>query len=133
MIEVTNLTKAYGETLAVDDLTFTVRPGIVTGFLGAILYVLLLTAVANLEKTVFGFNFQSKLGEVNKISNPKSYPSTKQCNAASESAQNQPDQSASSEDGAEERVEVVEERDNHLVLHNQLLQVKSGEEAENCR
>ena len=39
---------------------------IVTGFLGAILYVLLLTAVANLEKTVFGFNFQSKLGEVSK-------------------------------------------------------------------
>ena len=34
MIEVTNLTKAYGETLAVDDLTFAVRPGIVTGFLG---------------------------------------------------------------------------------------------------
>jgi ABC-2 type transport system ATP-binding protein len=34
MIEVTNLTKAYGETLAVDDLTFTVRPGMVTGFLG---------------------------------------------------------------------------------------------------
>jgi len=34
MIEVTNLTKAYGETLAVDDLSFTVRPGLVTGFLG---------------------------------------------------------------------------------------------------
>ncbi len=34
MIEVRNLTKAYGETLAVDDLSFTVRPGIVTGFLG---------------------------------------------------------------------------------------------------
>ena len=34
MIEVTNLTKAYGDTLAVDDLTFSVRPGIVTGFLG---------------------------------------------------------------------------------------------------
>ena len=34
MIEVTNLTKSYGETLAVDDLTFTARPGIVTGFLG---------------------------------------------------------------------------------------------------
>ena len=34
MIEVTNLTKSYGETLAVNDLTFTVRPGIVTGFLG---------------------------------------------------------------------------------------------------
>lgn len=37
---------------------------ITTGFMGSILYVLLLTAVANLEKTVFGFNFQSKLGEV---------------------------------------------------------------------
>lgn len=34
MIEVTNLTKRYGDTLAVDDLSFTVQPGIVTGFLG---------------------------------------------------------------------------------------------------
>lgn len=34
MIEVTNLTRRYGSTVAVDDLTFTVRPGIVTGFLG---------------------------------------------------------------------------------------------------
>jgi ABC-2 type transport system ATP-binding protein len=34
MIEVENLTKAYGPTKAVDDLSFTVRPGIVTGFLG---------------------------------------------------------------------------------------------------
>jgi ABC-2 type transport system ATP-binding protein len=34
MIEVTNLTKAYGETLAVDNLSFSVQPGIVTGFLG---------------------------------------------------------------------------------------------------
>ena len=34
MIEVQNLTKAYGETLAVDNLSFTVQPGIVTGFLG---------------------------------------------------------------------------------------------------
>ncbi|WP_188190196.1 ABC transporter ATP-binding protein [Nonomuraea sp. SYSU D8015] len=34
MIEVTNLKKRYGDTLAVDSLTFTVRPGIVTGFLG---------------------------------------------------------------------------------------------------
>ncbi len=34
MIEVTNLTKAYGATLAVDNLTFSVKPGIVTGFLG---------------------------------------------------------------------------------------------------
>ena len=34
MIEVRNLTKRYGAATAVDDLTFTVRPGVVTGFLG---------------------------------------------------------------------------------------------------
>ncbi len=34
MIEARGLTKRYGERTAVDDLTFTVRPGIVTGFLG---------------------------------------------------------------------------------------------------
>jgi ABC-2 type transport system ATP-binding protein len=34
MIETTGLTKRYGSTLAVDDLSFTVRPGVVTGFLG---------------------------------------------------------------------------------------------------
>ncbi|TMS00690.1 ABC transporter ATP-binding protein [Nonomuraea basaltis] len=34
MIQLTGLTKRYGEVLAVDDLTFTVRPGLVTGFLG---------------------------------------------------------------------------------------------------
>lgn len=34
MIEVRGLTKRYGDTLAVDDLSFTVRPGVVTGFLG---------------------------------------------------------------------------------------------------
>ncbi|MGX7678398.1 ABC transporter ATP-binding protein [Jatrophihabitans sp. DSM 45814] len=34
MIEVRNLTKRYGEKVAVKDLTFTVQPGIVTGFLG---------------------------------------------------------------------------------------------------
>ena len=34
MIDVQQLTKRYGATLAVDDLTFTVRPGHVTGFLG---------------------------------------------------------------------------------------------------
>ena len=31
MIEVENLTKRYGESLAVEDLSFTVRPGIITG------------------------------------------------------------------------------------------------------
>jgi len=34
MIEARSLTKRYGDKLAVDGLTFTVRPGMVTGFLG---------------------------------------------------------------------------------------------------
>jgi ABC-2 type transport system ATP-binding protein len=34
VIEVNGLTKRYGDVLAVHDLTFTVRPGHVTGFLG---------------------------------------------------------------------------------------------------
>ena len=34
MIELTGLTKRYGTKTAVDQLSFTVRPGIVTGFLG---------------------------------------------------------------------------------------------------
>ena len=34
MIEAANLTKCYGEKTAVSDLSFTVRSGIVTGFLG---------------------------------------------------------------------------------------------------
>jgi ABC-2 type transport system ATP-binding protein len=34
MIEACGLTKRYGAKLAVDDLSFTVRPGVVTGFLG---------------------------------------------------------------------------------------------------
>jgi ABC-2 type transport system ATP-binding protein len=34
MIEARGLTKRYGGKVAVDDLTFTVRPGVVTGFLG---------------------------------------------------------------------------------------------------
>ena len=34
MIELEGLTKRYGEKVAVNNLTFTVRPGIVTGFLG---------------------------------------------------------------------------------------------------
>ena len=35
MIEVRELTKRYGSTLAVDALSFDLRPGTVTGFLGA--------------------------------------------------------------------------------------------------
>ena len=34
MIEAIGLTKRYGRTVAVDDLSFTVQPGRVTGFLG---------------------------------------------------------------------------------------------------
>src|SRR5690348_3769411 len=34
MIEASGLSKTYGEKKAVDDLSFTIRPGIVTGFLG---------------------------------------------------------------------------------------------------
>src|SRR5712672_1750551 len=34
MIEVRGLTKRYGEKVAVNDLTFVVEPGRVTGFLG---------------------------------------------------------------------------------------------------
>jgi ABC-2 type transport system ATP-binding protein len=34
LIEVRNLSKDYGDKRAVDDLTFTIRPGVVTGFLG---------------------------------------------------------------------------------------------------
>jgi len=34
MIEAIGLTKRYGSTVAVDDLSFSIRPGVVTGFLG---------------------------------------------------------------------------------------------------
>jgi len=34
MIEVVGVTKRYGDRVAVDDVTFSVRPGVVTGFLG---------------------------------------------------------------------------------------------------
>jgi ABC-type multidrug transport system ATPase subunit len=34
MIEVENLSKRYGEKLAVDGVSFVIQPGIVTGFLG---------------------------------------------------------------------------------------------------
>jgi len=34
MIEAQGLSKVYGSTTAVDDVSFTVRPGVVTGFLG---------------------------------------------------------------------------------------------------
>ena len=33
MIEARGLVKRYGSTMAVDDLSFSIRPGVVTGFL----------------------------------------------------------------------------------------------------
>lgn len=35
VIQVRQLTKRYGATVAVDQLSFDVRPGVVTGFLGS--------------------------------------------------------------------------------------------------
>jgi ABC-2 type transport system ATP-binding protein len=34
MIEAHDLVKRYGSTMAVSDLSFSIRPGLVTGFLG---------------------------------------------------------------------------------------------------
>jgi len=34
MIELTNLTKRFGKKVAVDDVTLTIRPGVITGFVG---------------------------------------------------------------------------------------------------
>ena len=34
MIEAHGLVKRYGSTMAVNDLSFSIRPGVVTGFLG---------------------------------------------------------------------------------------------------
>jgi ABC-2 type transport system ATP-binding protein len=34
MIEADGLVKRYGNTTAVDGLSFTIKPGVVTGFLG---------------------------------------------------------------------------------------------------
>ncbi len=48
-----------GKALLTSTPTFT----IVGGFIGSILFVFLLTAISNLEKTLFGNNFQTKLGE----------------------------------------------------------------------
>ena len=45
MIEARGLVKRYGSTAAVNDLSFTIRPGLVTGFLGYAAIVLLLGAV----------------------------------------------------------------------------------------
>ena len=38
MLEVVDLTKHYGDVRAVDGITFTAQPGVVTGFLGDIIF-----------------------------------------------------------------------------------------------
>jgi hypothetical protein len=48
-----------GKALLTSTPTFT----IVGGFIGSILFVFLLTAISNFEKTLFGNNFQTKLAE----------------------------------------------------------------------
>ncbi|MEU6021496.1 ATP-binding cassette domain-containing protein [Micromonospora sp. NPDC047134] len=66
MIELDGLTRRYGRTTAVDDLTLTVRPGQVTGFLGpngagkstTLRMVLGLTEPSSGTATVGGFRFR---------------------------------------------------------------------------
>ncbi|MBL6275698.1 ATP-binding cassette domain-containing protein [Micromonospora fiedleri] len=66
MIELDGLTRRYGRTTAVDDLTLTVRPGHVTGFLGpngagkstTLRMVLGLTEPSSGTATVGGFRFR---------------------------------------------------------------------------
>ncbi|MER5636278.1 ATP-binding cassette domain-containing protein [Kitasatospora sp. NPDC002227] len=67
MIEVTDLTKRYGRTTAVDRLSFTVRPGQVTGFLGpngagkstTLRLILGLNAPTSGTATIHGRSFRS--------------------------------------------------------------------------
>jgi ABC-2 type transport system ATP-binding protein len=68
MIEATQLTKRYGDVVAVDDLTFTVEPGKVTGFLGpngagkstTLRMVLGLNAPTSGSVTVDGVSFSNR-------------------------------------------------------------------------
>lgn len=65
MIEVSHLSKRYGDTLAVDDVTFTVSPGTVTGFLGpngagkstTLRAIVGLTTVSSGSATVLGVRY----------------------------------------------------------------------------
>jgi len=67
VIEVRHLTKRYGAKAAVDDLSFTVRPGLVTGFLGpngagkttTMRAILGLCASSSGETLVNGFPYRS--------------------------------------------------------------------------
>ncbi len=67
MIEVKDVTKRYGDTVAVDHLSFTVQPGIVTGFLGpngagkttTMRMMLGLDAPSSGEVTVNGHSYQT--------------------------------------------------------------------------
>jgi len=75
MIEARNLTKRYGDTTAVDDLTFTVRPGVVTGFLGpngsgkstTMRLILGLDAPASGEVTVNGKRYADRAAPLHEV------------------------------------------------------------------
>ena len=68
MIEVRNLTKRYGDTVAVDHLSFDVPPGLVTGFLGpngagkstTMRLILGLDAPSSGTATVLGHRYQDR-------------------------------------------------------------------------
>ncbi len=75
LIEARNLTKDYGDKRAVDDLTFTVRPGVVTGFLGpngsgkstTIRLILGLDAADNGDVTVNGKHYRDHAAPLHEV------------------------------------------------------------------
>ena len=75
MIEVNEVTKRYGNTVAVDDLSFAVKPGVVTGFLGpngagkttTMRMILGLDAPTSGHVTVNGRSFRNVTGPMREI------------------------------------------------------------------
>ncbi len=75
MIEAHGLTKRYGDVTAVDDLSFTVKPGLVTGFLGpngsgkstTLRMVLGLDAPTKGTVTVNGQDYRHKVRPLNEV------------------------------------------------------------------
>jgi ABC-2 type transport system ATP-binding protein len=66
MIEAIHISKKYGSTLAVDDVSFSARPGTVTGFLGpngagkstALRMIVGLTPASSGQATIFGSDYR---------------------------------------------------------------------------
>ncbi len=75
MIEARNLTKDYGDKRAVDDLSFIVRPGVVTGFLGpngsgkstTIRLILGLDAPGGGDATVNGKHYRERAAPLHEV------------------------------------------------------------------